>query len=465
MLEKINEIVDKYPKRNAYVVGEESITYKVLWDNSFKYSILLKKQSNKPVIIHGNKDIYMIESILSCIMANRTYIPVGLCTPKDRLKKIIELSGASLIISEYDMEEFGIDKVSLNDLNKYDKFDIEKTINNNVYIIFTSGSTGVPKGVPISKHNLENFVNWISSLYPLDSYTNINVLNQANFSFDLSVADIYYSLCNGHTLYALRTEDSCGLSINYDVIKNVDLIVATPTFIKLCLLDNDFNYNEFPHLKCIYFCGEELETKVVKKIYDRFPYIEIINAYGPTEATSAVSAVNIQKYMLNDKLLPVGDMKHLATNVEIEDDEIVLSGESVFNGYLGDIVGGYSKVDGINTYKTGDLGYIEDNYLYCKGRIDNQIKHKGYRIELSEIEYHLNNINCVDEAVVIAKKTEDGIVKSLKAFCVVNDDISSADIKKKLNKNIPEYMIPNVIEIVDSIPLNENFKINRKDLD
>lgn len=298
-------------------------------------------------------------------------------------------------------------------------------------MIFTSCSTEEPKCVQISNNNLTNFINWISSIYPLSSYKDVNVLNQANFSFDLSVTDIYYSLCNGHTLYCLDMEKD--YENMYEVLKNIDVGVMTPTFIKLCLLDKEFNYNNYSRLKCIYFCGEQLEVKLVRKIYDRFPNIKIINAYGPTEATSAVSAYNVKKEDLDSNILPVGEVGKFATTIEIIDNEIVLKGNSVFDGYIGNIQGGYYKENNINCYKTGDIGYIKDNKLYCKGRKDNQIKYKGYRIELSEIEYNINQVIDVDDCIVVANYNDDNIVKNIKAF-VIGKNIDDKYIKEELNK-------------------------------
>ena len=167
--------------------------------------------------------------------------------------------------------------------------------------------------------------------------------------------------------------------------------------------------------------------------------------------------------MLNDKLLPVGITDCFATDIEIIDDEIVLKGRSVFSGYLSGIIGGYYKEGNINCYKTGDLGYINDNMLYCNGRKDTQIKYKGYRIELGEIEYYINQINGVNDSCVIAKKDNNGDVKTLKAFIDINDtNLSSDDIKNYLLEIIPNYMIPKTI-VFQKLPINNNGKVDRDD--
>lgn len=465
MINRIKKIVELNPNKIAYKVNNESITYNELWNQAYKYALYLKKQGTSPVIIYGHKSINIVISILACIIANRTYVPVDSSTPLKRLNQIVELTKSLLILTDEDISFEKIDCLSLCELKRYENYDIKENTNDIVYIIFTSGSTGIPKGVPISKTNLNNFIDWISNLKPLSDFRSINVLNQANFSFDLSVADLYYSLSNGHTLISHNSDIQANYNEIFDIMPEINVAVMTPTFMKLCLLNKDFNEINFPNFKCIYFCGEQLEIKTVEKIFDVFPNLKIINAYGPTEATSAVSGILIEKEMLKNKeLLPVGEVGNFATNIEIIDNEIVLKGKSVFGGYLGNYIGGYFEEKNINCYKTGDIGYIENGMLYCKGRKDNQVKYKGYRIELNDIEYSINSIDGVMECAVVAKYNDNLIVKSIKAFVVVCNNQDVDYIKNELKKNIPLYMIPKTIKIVDKLPINKNGKIDRKAL-
>lgn len=464
MLNKIRSQAEQHPNRIAYKVNEAFITYGELWKNAIFYAELLKKQGTAPVIIYGHKEIEVIVSILACIIANRTYIPIDLHTPFFRLKKIADVTQASLLITNEALSLEAITCCKLTELKKFERACTKTADHEFIYTIFTSGSTGEPKGVPISKTNLNNFVNWISALKPLCDYHEINVLNQACFSFDLSVADLYYTLCNGHTLIALDRIDDYDSVFKTIRQNKIGLAVVTPTFIKLCLLNRDFNEHHYPDLQCIYFCGEQLEVKTAKQLFERFHHIKIINAYGPTEATSAVSAIVITKDMTNQKILPVGETNAFATDIEIVDGEIILKGASVFNGYLGGQVGGHYKENNVNCYKTGDLGNIIDSKLYCKGRKDSQVKFKGYRIELTDIEYHLSLISGIHECAVVPKYTEDRIVKSLKAFIVADKGIESSDVKKELLQLLPSYMVPKSIQIIDRMPTNSNGKTDRKAL-
>ena len=435
-VEKIKKNVLINPDKVAYKVNEKVLTYSELLEKALLYANCLNKQGSEPVVIYGHKSINMVVSIISCLLAKRCYIPVDTNVPKERLDSIIKLSKASLLIKNEEISIDSIPNCNLEELVQFNVLETQKNKNNICYIIFTSGSTGIPKGVPITYDNLDNFVKWIGSIEPLNNYHNLNILNQASFSFDLSVADFYYSMCYNHTLVGLNSnyEDLNGI-FNTIKINKINLMVITPTFMKICLVNNDFNADNYNFLKCLYFCGELLEVDLVKKIYERFPDIKIINAYGPTEATSAVSSILITRDMLNDELLPVGDINSAATKIDIIKNKIFLSGKSVFQGYLGD----KSNVD---LYDTGDIGFIKYNKLYCKGRCDSQIKYKGFRIELFDIENNIKKIKGIKDCAVIAKYNENNIVKLIKAFIILDKDLEIEMIKTILKDKLPEYMIP-----------------------
>ena len=468
MIGRIEAAVLENRERIAYVHNDERITYGELWEKVCRYAGLLKRQGSGPVVVYGHKSIDMIISLFSCIKANRAYVPVDTYMPLSRIESIIESTAPDLIIANERIEIEGVDTCTLYDLERYSDDEIKNSNSCVVYMIFTSGSTGNAKGVPISYSNLDNFIGWISDIEPLKSYKNTSVLNQASFSFDLSVADIYYSICNGHTLVAADRElqkDYAGF-FEYIAKNKIELFVSTPTFMKLCLVNKEFNFENYPFVKCMFFCGEQLEKSTVEKIYERFPDIKIINAYGPTEATCAVSASLITKEDVysNHPLLPVGTVDSNATELFIEDNEIVLSGKSVFGGYLGGIIGGHYTKNGVNFYRTGDIGYIENGRIYCKGRKDSQIKFKGYRIELNDIESNIKKIKGVVDAAVVAKFNKNGIVKAIDAFAVCEEEITGEYIKNELKLMLPHYMIPRQIKLMDSLPTNDNKKTDRKKL-
>lgn len=439
MIGNIEKIFSKYEDRVALNIDGNIVTYKKLLNDSRELSKKICGSSTN-IIVYGHKEYYMIVAFIACIISKKTYIPIDISIPTERVKKIIEDSKSKLIVTEYD--DFNLINILENNFN-FGK-NIESDIS---YIIYTSGSTGSPKGVPIRRYNLDNFINWISNSI-LRKYDKLSIFNQSNFNFDLSVMDIYYSLFNGHTLVITNKNLFVDLDDIYNILKkHVNMLVLTPSFVKLLMINIDFNENNFNKIKCMFFCGEVLDTKVAKKLYERFPNIEIINAYGPTEATCAVSLVKITKDMLSSEL-PIGEKNSLACNVIIDNEEIVLSGKSVFEGYL-------NSDEKITNYRTGDYGYFKDNKLYFTGRCDDTIKLNGYRINLNDIRNNILSIEDVDDAVVyVINKNSINIFIEAKVV-TKNKEL---DIKEKLSKLLPKYMIPKRIYLVDELKLNNNMK-------
>ena len=465
VLQRIARWVEAAPDRIAYQNSAQSITYGELWHEAEITADLLCRQGTGPVLLYGNKEADLVISMLACLMAGRVYVPLHHAAPLARIRKIASLTGSDLLLSRAALEIEGITCCNRNALSMFQEQPKLSPPGDIAYMIFTSGSTGDPKGVPISPENLESFVRWISAFPPLSDYRACCVMNQASFSFDLSVADLYYALCNGHTLVALDRDVSKDYNAIFIPLAKANVAVMTPTFMKLCLMEPSFCAENYPALKCVYFCGEPLEPKTVRHLLTAFPSLCVINAYGPTEATSAVSAIRITKEMAADeKILPVGRADAFATEISITDGEIVLKGDSVFGGYLGGIPGGHYTENGVNCYRTGDLGCIKNGLLYCSGRMDSQIKWKGYRIELGEIEAQLDRLPQVDACAVVAKRSPDGSVKSIHAFVVPGCEVEGAALQAKLGETLPSYMIPRVIEFVDALPVNQNGKTDRKAL-
>lgn len=420
------------------------------------YHYLIKNNPNKEnVIVFGHKDIYMIASFLACSFAGITYIPVDESFPEERKQNIIKQVNSIFIIDK------NIEKIMYTqDFKDIDKIYLKE--NDTYYMIFTSGSTGEPKGVKISYENLKSCVNWLQEI---SGAKNDVILNQANFSFDLSVADIYLSLISKSKHHILTKNLQSDFPKLFENIfsSKATILVCTPSFADFLLIDKSFNEKNIKNLRQILFCGEKLLSNTVKKIKERFKNIKIINSYGPTECTFAISSCVIE----NEEDISVGyvkpDSKVYIVNENLnklndgEIGEILITGKSVGQGYLKDISNsGYIFFEGNNAYLTGDLGYIKNEKIYCMGRKDSQIKLNGYRIELLEIENVLNKFEYIEKAVVGTKK-KDGIIKKIIAFVKLKDISKESNIKIDLEKFLPKYMIP-TIKIINEIPMNNNGK-------
>lgn len=479
--EMLRKAAEQWPERIACRIGTDRITYGELWQQASRAAGLLRRQGVSPVILRGDHGVWEITAMLACLLSKRAYVPVGNTVPKQRLSEIVLMTGSTLVLTDQ------TEGMTLSDLSRYQNCEELSSDNETAYIIFTSGSTGTPKGVPVSYANLSNFARWIGSFGPLAGYRELNILNQAALGFDLSVADVYYALCGGHTWTAIPGGLAAAGMTSVFADGDIHFAVMTPSALKLCLIEEMFTKASLPELKAIFCCGERLEKKPVRKLFARFPDICLINAYGPTEATCAVCAVRITPEMAEeDGELPIGEIATAATEITIRDGEIVLTGPSVFSGYLDGRDGGYFVENGVNGYRTGDGGFIRDGLLYYTGRNDSQVKYKGYRIELDEIECAINRIAGVAECAVIAKRNPDGIVKTIQAFVVPERSGAEAgkpgakeenaeqtpepectpeSIRRKLAEMLPGYMIPKTVAVTDSLPRNANGKTDRKALE
>lgn len=508
-------------KEIAHVYRENKMSYQQLNEKSDALAVYLIEKFGKaktPIVVYGHKENNMLVCFFACIKSGHAYIPVDASTPLDRIKNILEISNTSMILNVCE-EEIKFDGVvSIGNASieaiilEYHNILPEETYRvkgeDIHYIIYTSGSTGKPKGVKITSNCLESFINWTAGFQDFFDGKHYTFMNQAPFSFDLSVMDLYLSLYTGSTLYSIDKEMIGSLKqlFNYYRSSEIDVWVSTPSFAEMCLADSSFNSELLPKLKLMLFCGETLTNNCVKKLHERFAGLKVVNLYGPTEATVAVTAVEVTRELCEDKNpLPVGYVKqeckivivkeideNVVDTYEIEQEilefnnkkfnilkpgnkgEIVIVGKSVSPGYLNNeevTKSVFTKVlsDGIEEryYRTGDEGYLEENLLFYCGRIDFQVKLNGYRVELEDIESNLMAIDFVESAVVIPIMKHEKLYY-LAAAITLNKSFEEKNftiglmVKDNLKKLLPEYMVPRKIIIKDMLPMTPNGKINRK---
>lgn len=482
ILDKLNSY--KGSERIAITDGISSLTYEELWSKSeilAKYIATVIESKKEPVLVYGHKNPMMIVSFVACMKAGIAYVPIDIGLPDQRIQQIVNDVNPSVIIlteensifDEYDSKvilsnEFFESKVKTECNIALDYVDSEDTC----YIIFTSGSTGKAKGVEVSYGALNNFVKWAVNIGGVNKSEKI-ILNQAPFSFDLSVMDLYISLYSQSTLWCIDKETQMNYKKLFESLEksNVNIWVSTPSFAEMCMADKSFNHELLSNLKQFIFCGEVLSDSTVEKLMVRFPNAVITNTYGPTESTVAVTEINITREIL-DKFnpLPVGYVRQ-GSEIEIDDEEIVIIGDTVAKGYFRDkekTESVFFSKKGKRRYKTGDRGYFIDNLLFCNGRIDWQIKLHGYRMEIEDIENNIKKLPIIKQCAVVPIYA-DAKVKFLKAYCVVNTEYESKsklkkEIKAALKELIPDYMIPAKWEFIDNMPMNVNGKIDRKGL-
>lgn len=475
ILDDILAILKEKSNCTSYTIKNERYSYEQFYKFVCNiYHFLLKENREKrPVVVYGHKEVYMKATFVACSLAGMTYVPIDVSMPNERIDQIIKQVRPSLIIGKNISKEKIYEIMNQENYNEIN--DIYLKPNDIYYIIFTSGSTGVPKGVKVTYKNLDSCINWLKDITKINKGV---VLNQANFSFDLSVADLYLSLVSQSEHFIISSDNILDFNEIFEQLSksHSNIMIATPSFVDLLLLDKSFGKELMPNLQIILFCGEKLLKSTINKLYARFDNIKIINCYGPTECTFAVTSYDIIKRIQNAEDIPVGVPKKDVRIYIVDEEknsirdgeigEILIIGESVADGYLGNITNNsFIQYNGEKAYLTGDLGYIKNGILYYKARKDKQIKFKGYRIELTDIENNLQELDYIDRAIAIANKNKENKVLNIIAFVTLKDNINKSElqIKKDLQKKIPEYMCPK-IKIVNNFPLNKNGKCDEKKL-
>lgn len=499
--------LETYSKTEADVIAfknaftDETITYSELWDYSDKIAKHINEtvESDKqPIVVYGHKSPLMLAAFLASVKTGHPYCPVDISMPQERLKDIVEASGTKLLIAMVDTDVTAVNKWNMSDVNDMVAEDsVELPKDNYVsgsdvyYIIFTSGSTGKPKGVMITADCLDNYLDWMEQIMNRSTdKKQLTYLNQAPFSFDLSVMDTYTSLYTGGTIWSMekRVQEDMGLMHAKLKESGLNVWVSTPSFMNVCLLNKEFNGENLPDFTTFLFCGEVLTNKTARELMKRFPNAEVINTYGPTESTVAVTEVVINDEMAgSEHPLSIGYDKP-GTKIFIMDDkytypgkpegekgEIVIAGNTVAAGYLNqpeltaDKFFKLSTPDGdMWAYKTGDEGYKEKELLYYCGRMDFQIKLNGYRIELGDIESNILEMDDVTYCVVLPIEKR-GEVKGLAAFVTLDHPVEdefeySQSVRKYIAEKLPHYMVPKKCIVLDEMPMTNNGKADRRAL-
>lgn len=459
-----------------------------------------------PLVVYGHKSIYMLVCFLACVKSGHAYCPVDDSMPQQRVEDIIACVGAPVILTTEKLSMATDSSVlTLERIREICETPAPVHVEDLVpvrdeetyYIIFTSGSTGKPKGVQITRACLENFISW--GIHLGDDACSISMeehvlhfLNQAPFSFDLSVMDVYLSLYTGGRICAVSRQVQNTPSLLYEALSdaNIHVWVSTPSFADVCLSDPCFSQELLPEVNRFLFCGEILTNRTAARLREQFPKAVVVNTYGPTESTVAVTETVVDDQMIETiSPLPVGKTRN-GTWLYILDEqgnqlpegergEVVIVGDTVSPGYFKnpeqtDKVFAVTTVEGTSyrLYHTGDKGYLQDGQLYYCGRIDFQIKLHGYRIEIEDIENNLVKIPGVEKAAVIPNY-RNGKVSSLTAYLsypgMEHKDNKeqfqlTQKIRAELGQLLPAYMLPKKFVYMDHLPLTNNGKVDRRNI-
>ncbi|MGM9579993.1 MAG: amino acid adenylation domain-containing protein, partial [Anaerovibrio sp.] len=417
--------------------------------------------------------------------AGGAFLPMLPDYPDDRIAYCLKDSGSRFVVTTKAIREgkkelfakAGCTVLTVEELavsGEAENLNLDIPADSLAYIIYTSGSTGTPKGVMIEHRNLCNFVDANQKNHETLNFVSYGktALSVAAISFDFSLMEMHISLCNGMTLCMANGEEIYNPLSLLRLIKehHVDVISGTPSFIS--------NFVDAPEAKVLSqvkmydFGAEVFPEKLYEKLHRLSPEAVIVNGYGPTETTiSCISkvldgsgrvtigtpAANVRAYIcdLDGNILPAGAR-----------GELVICGAGVGRGYvnLPEKTGeAFITLNGKKAYRSGDMArYNHAGEIEFFGRLDNQVKLRGLRVELDEISSVMSTYPSVTHAVVVVKG--EGQQQFLCGYYVAEEAVDKAALTAHLKKSLAPYMVPSVLMQLDTMPLNANGKINKRAL-
>ncbi|MDR3179397.1 MAG: amino acid adenylation domain-containing protein [Holosporaceae bacterium] len=444
-LEKIIENAKSIPEAGAVEFNGAVTSYKELVSEANKFAEFLKKSRIKKghsVIVYHSRNIDLIIKILGIFIAEGIYVPIDKNFPEGRLQEIADQLNSFAIVRDSDVEFF--ENCFVNDNP------------NLAYILFTSGSTGKPKGVCLGYDNINSFLDWVDKFYSESELE--KTLFSTSISFDLSIFEIFAPLIKGKTI--LLVDKITDLIDNNRI--SPTLINTVPSAARALLETTSVPKS----VTTFNIAGEPLTQNIVDELYKLENIQKVYNLYGPTECTTYATCF-LTKRNTKDTFVSIGGALSNAKIIVVDEQlqevssetkgEILIGGQCVGIGYYGNQKSTDEKfvtLNGERFYRTEDIGFVKNDLLFYCGRIDHQIKMRGYRIELLEIEERMISIAGVTAAAVIYLEDRSEI------FACICADSDQESIAENIKKYLPDYMIP-TIKIFDKLPLNNNGKTDR----
>ncbi|MBV9790344.1 MAG: amino acid adenylation domain-containing protein, partial [Chloroflexi bacterium] len=495
----VHQLIEAQAERNpattAIVYAGASLTYAELNARANQLAHHLRAQGVGPdvlVALMVERSLEMIVGMLAILKAGGAYVPLDPAYPADRLQYMLSHSQAPVILThaalverlpEHQAQVFRLDA-------DWDTLAAQPTTNpprvvlpdHLAYIIFTSGSTGRPKGVMVKQQGLINLVHGLRAYFddPAVSITGLIT----SISFDISVNQIFPTLIFGRTLHIIPdpVKFNSRALVRYLDENRIHLLDAVPSYMQAVL--NEVALEQPANaLRYLLIGGEKIEQRLLQSVFGQFgPTVEIINIYGLTEISDInilgpIRAQDIGKPItvgqpLQNNRIYVLDAFDQPQPVGIA-GEVCVSGESVSRGYLfrPELTADRFVVcpfeDGQIMVRTGDLGrWRSDGTIEILGRIDHQVKVRGFRIETGEIEAVLATHPSVTECVVVVREDEPGD-KRLVGYVAPREGMAeptSGELRQLLGAQLPEYMVPAAFVTLPALPKTPNGKIDRKAL-
>lgn len=489
----LSENAIKNPEKIALSFNGNKMTYKEFNEKSnsvANYILQNKLPRNAIVGVMCERSFEMMIAIYGILKAGCVYMPIDPHFPKERIDFMLEDSKAPMIFTQSAWIQnisSNVSKIDLNNFN-YDLYDMEKVdsgVNSKdvAYVIYTSGSTGKPKGAQIQHHSVINRIKWMHDKYPL--LENDVVLQKTPYTFDVSVWELFWWSMYNQSLEILIPE---GHKDPQEIINAIETGKVTHMHFVPSMLNAFLEYlgankelvSKLKTLKYVFASGEALQSEHVKKIYELLGDngTTLHNLYGPTECTVDVSYYDCDKNNIPESIpigKPIDNTQLLILDKACKllpigvGGELHISGVLVGKGYINREELTKEKFikndfyDSDTMYKTGDLArWLPDGNIEYLGRIDNQVKIRGLRVELGDIETAILKYDSMSNCVVTV--VEINGEKYLCAYFTATKKVDTKDLKKNLLKVLPEYMVPTYYVELEKMPLNHNGKIDRKSL-
>lgn len=500
-------IAEEFADRTAlWFSEEETIDYARLNSDANRIARLMLHQGisfGDVVCLSGKKTLYIYAIVLACLKIGAIYSVFDPDSPIERLQKIFSTCRPRLLLAESSILQkldAAIKEMSIIPIDKEpDKLAIAMaefgdknleytrsiTGENSSYIMYTSGSTGLPKGAVMTHANVLNLIGWSRETYEIterDILTNVNPMY-----FDNSVFDFYSALFTGACLVPFSKED---VRDPKRLVEKVDAAGCTLWFSvpSLLIFLQTMKATDGKYLRSVrrfVFGGEGYPKAKLKQLYDVYSDTsEFFNVSGPTECTCICSSYKVTGEDFNNLqgFPPLGSIAKNFSFLILDEDgkrvpegelgELCLLGPNVGKGYYNDPVrtavsfvqNPFNDKFQERMYKTGDLVRLgpRDGKLYIHGRIDNQIKHMGYRIELEEIESALHRLDYISEAVAI--HSQDKGLSQIIAVVASRKEFGEDQLRQDLKEIIPDYMVPSAVFREEMLPKNPNGKVDRRKL-
>ncbi|WP_339065085.1 amino acid adenylation domain-containing protein [Teredinibacter turnerae] len=496
---RFSDVVISCPTAIAIIDNGRTTSYRELDDLASVTASRIRQrelQHKSRIGVFCDRSVDMVAGILAILKSNATYVPLLPDLPDARLEFIAKDADLDLVVIDKNNAERALalfnNTLLINDarVQPNDTLDegrvlpaLTKQANDGLaYIIYTSGSTGVPKGVGITHDNLSSYIEYAIETYNPKKYTSVV---STSISFDATVTSLLVPLFSGGTIELVSDQGNHELENLAALIQRADtplLLKLTPAHLHALEALLDGFSSEIPHLLVV--GGEQLYSKTL--IFWRKHILvtsTFVNEYGPTEATVGCStffvagdadlallplAVPIGKpidsarlYVLDSelKLLPAGAI-----------GELYIVGKGVSPGYVNRAELTSERFINIRlsdgnpqrAYRTGDLvRWGADGNLQYQGRIDEQVKIRGYRIELGEVETVLRAMEIVDDAAVVARDEPSRLVAFVEPKSTDDKSTKNTEILKRLRALLPSYMVPDIVVLMEHLPLTANGKVDR----